>query len=140
MGTMDVNYAAPAVILDHSDSLSVAYSATLGLVITFSEEALNIASSAWSLGSGLLMMTNLEGCGDYENKDYCYFNVASISCTPEMVCVASGASVSHLEALVLADITWGTYYPSTPPLPSYGAGAVSGNSITIPETQPIRMK
>lgn len=111
---MNVTYSSYTVNLDQTSLANTSYSSSSGLKVTFASTAsLAVAQDQWSSHSDLVLVTFVEGCGQYANGEYCYFKVSSSVCSG-LVCTYSGSAIDQLEIIEQAEATWGTYYPSTP--------------------------
>lgn len=88
-GFLTYYFSEPSVNLDHSDHMHVKY-ASGQLIITFtSTEAFKHAETTWE--KKMILITYIEGCGDWSKGERCYFKVTSLKFNKgELLCIASG--------------------------------------------------
>ncbi|PFH61972.1 hypothetical protein XA68_15634 [Ophiocordyceps unilateralis] len=77
-------FTSPSVNLDHSDHVKVVSyeahtSASATMIVRFtSQEAFGHAERTWSVKNGLILISYVRGCGDYDKGDRCYFKATSL--------------------------------------------------------------
>jgi len=73
-------FKTPSVNLDHCDHTTVVeYTTAGGLVIKFlTREAYDYARNTWVAEEEVILIAYVEGCGDYDKGDRCYFKISSL--------------------------------------------------------------
>ncbi|TKA67663.1 hypothetical protein B0A49_08059 [Cryomyces minteri] len=112
--SMEMNYTVPDVNLDHS-AFATPKMDSGNMVITFSTAtAFQHAQTTWITKDGLLLITYIEGCGDFPSER-CYYQVSSLDFTSTgntLAAVAQGNPVKAEDIVDHLTFKWGTYKPS----------------------------
>ncbi|PHH88497.1 hypothetical protein CDD83_7463 [Cordyceps sp. RAO-2017] len=113
-----INYyfTSPSVNIDHCDHVTVSRVEADSLTVVFhSREAFDHAAGSWSVEQGLVLIAHVQGCGDYERGERCYFSVLSLETHSSSgrggVIVARGQS-KHPDSLTSGwETEWGWWSP-----------------------------
>ncbi|KAF5242897.1 hypothetical protein FOXYS1_15334 [Fusarium oxysporum] len=118
-------FKKPSVNLDHCDHVSNAKYGPDGLTITFStSEAYNHAQDTWDKKSGMVLIAYIEGCGDWEQGERCYFQVTSLEFQKGgLIIVASGNPSQPEDIISFGETEWGWWQPREGRVKHPGSGS-----------------
>jgi hypothetical protein len=120
-GTLDINYKAPAVNLDHTDCVtSIDYENGV-LSVKFADAACFAqAQGSWSPSQQLIFITHSNICQSFANGEFCYYVTSSFAfSTDGLSVIVSGEIVEVADWIQGAQFQWGVYKPE-PSLPING--------------------
>ncbi|KAK2590183.1 hypothetical protein QQS21_012134 [Conoideocrella luteorostrata] len=103
------HFSLPSVNLDHTEHVTVKHDPGKGMIALFNnDDTFKRAMDTWPSKGGLILIAYTEGCGDYANRERCYFNVTGLEYNlKERSIVAKGSSKHPDQITTSGETEWG---------------------------------